>query len=177
MGFLLDVHIRPYEANDAAALWEAAQESVVALQPWMPWCHPAYSLDDARSWLELQVAAYEQRTAFEFAIVSTQAEYLGGCGLSQIDQVNQRADLWYWVRTPACHRGVATNAVRLIRDWAFQHTDLVRLEIVIAVGNVASHRVAEKCPANREGVLKHRLLLRGVPHDATMFSLTRETER
>jgi RimJ/RimL family protein N-acetyltransferase len=36
---------------------------------------------------------------------------------------------------------------------AFEATDLVRLEIVVAVGNVASHRVAEHAGAVREGTL------------------------
>ena len=122
----------------------------------------------------MQVPAFEQRTAFEFAIVSGDGRYLGGCGLNQIDRANSRANLGYWVRRSAAGRGVATQAVRSIRDWAFQHTDLVRLEVVIAAGNVASHRVAEKSGAIREGILKRRLILHGAAHDATMFALTRE---
>jgi ribosomal-protein-serine acetyltransferase len=80
------------------------------------------------------------------------------------------------VRTSSTNRGVATRAVSLIRDWAFQNTNLVRLEIVIAKDNAASHRVAERCGAIREGTLRHRLLLHGSAHDATMFSFTREME-
>jgi RimJ/RimL family protein N-acetyltransferase len=41
-------------------------------------------------------------------------------------------------------------------------------------GNVASHRVAAKSGAVREGTLKRRLILNGDAHDATMFSFTRE---
>jgi len=41
------------------------------------------------------------------------------------------------------------------------------------VGNVASHRVAEKCGAVREGVLKRRLMLHGTARDATLLSITR----
>jgi RimJ/RimL family protein N-acetyltransferase len=61
-----------------------------------------------------------------------------------------------------------------VRNWAFESTELVRLEIVVATGNTASHRVAEKVGAIREGVLRRRLLLHGHPHDATMFSLIRD---
>jgi RimJ/RimL family protein N-acetyltransferase len=64
----------------------------------------------------------------------------------------------------------ATSAVQQLRAWAFQHTGLVRLELLIAAGNSASHRVAEKSGATREGMLRHRLLLHGARHDATMFS-------
>jgi RimJ/RimL family protein N-acetyltransferase len=139
----------------------------------MPWCHPDYSIQESRQWLEIQVPAFEQGTAFEFAIVSGDGHYLGGCGLNQIDKANHRANFGFWVRSTATRRGVATAAVRLLRDWAFDNTDLIRLEVVIAEGNVASHRVAEKAGAIREGTLQRRLVLHGTVHDATTFSFTR----
>jgi RimJ/RimL family protein N-acetyltransferase len=167
------IRIRPYELTDASLVFEAARESLTEIQPWMPWCHPGYSIEESRSWLETQVAEFENRTTFEFAIVSADGHYLGACGLNQIDTANRRANLGYWVRSSSAGRGVATVAVRQLRDWAFRNTDLVRLEIVVAVGNVASHRVAEKAGAVPEGTLRSRLLLHGMSHDATMYSLTR----
>ena len=90
-----DVRIRPYTVDDAADVAEAVLSSVAHLQPWMVWAHAAYSLEDSRTWLETQVASFEQRTAFEFAIVSTDGRYLGGCGLNQIDTINHRANMGY----------------------------------------------------------------------------------
>ena len=86
----MGIHIRRYSLNDAAAVVEAARESLHELRPWMPWCHPGYSIRESRSWLEIQVPAFEAGTAYEFAIVSADGQFLGGCGLNQIDQVNQR---------------------------------------------------------------------------------------
>lgn len=40
--------IRRYAAADAAALHEAARESVAEIFPWMPWCHPGYSIEEAK---------------------------------------------------------------------------------------------------------------------------------
>ena len=168
------VRIRPYAMDDAAAVFEAARESVAELQPWMPWCHPDYAIAESRAWLAARIPEFAQGIAFELAIVSGNGRFLGGCGLNSIDRTNRRANLGYWVRTSATRRGVATAAVRLLRDWGFAMTDLVRLEIVVASGNVASRRVAEKSGAHREGTLRRRLLLHGMLHDATIFSLTRD---
>lgn len=169
----MNVRIRPYVTADDADVFAAVKESSAALSPWMPWCHPGYSIDDSRSWLLLQTSAFERGEAFEFAITAADGSYLGGCGLNQIDRANNRANLGYWVRTSAARRGVATAAVLALRDWGFERTSLIRLEIVIAVGNAASRRVAEKSGAVLEGVLHDRLLLHGTAHDAVMFSLTR----
>ena len=171
-----EVGIRPYRLDDAGPLADAVRESIVELRPWMPWCHPDYSLEEARSWLELQVPAFQRRGEFEFAIVAPDGRLLGGCGLNHLDPLNRRANLGYWVRSRETRRGVATAAVRLLRTWAFASTDLMRLEVVIASGNAGSHRVAEKAGATREGTLRSRLLLHGILHDATMFSFVREDQ-
>jgi RimJ/RimL family protein N-acetyltransferase len=168
-----NVHIRRYQLSDVSDVFEAVRESLTELQAWMPWSHPAYSIHESRSWLQAQIAAFDQRTAFEFAMIDDDGRYLGACGLNQIDHANRRANLGYWVRTSATNQGVATRAVRVLRDWAFAYTDLIRLEIVIAIDNVASCRVAEKAGAFREGTLKNRLLLHGAAHDAAVFSFTR----
>lgn len=170
------VLIRPYSIADAQSMYDAVRESLADLMLWMPWCHPDYSLDEARSWLDLQVEAFRQRLAFEFAIVSHEGRFLGGCGLNQIDVPNRRSNLGYWVRSTATRRGAATAAVELLRRWAFECTDLVRLEIVIAAGNVASQRVAEKAGAVREGTLHSRLILHDARHDAVGFSFVRPLE-
>jgi ribosomal-protein-serine acetyltransferase len=159
--------------SDAPFIWEAARESLAELQPWMPWSHPAYAIEETRSWLALQVQAFQQRTTFEFAITADDGRLLGGCGLNQIDALNQRANLGYWVRSSATGRGVATDAVRLTREWGFAHTNLVRLEVLIAVGNSASRRVAEKSGAVYEGTLRSRLVVHGTRHDAAMYAFIR----
>jgi RimJ/RimL family protein N-acetyltransferase len=167
------IRIRPYRLDDAQAIWTAARESLPELQPWMPWCHANYSIEESRSWLAVQVPAFHQRTTFEFAITSDDGTYLGGCGLNQIDALNQRANLGYWVRSSAAGRGVATAATRLTRDWGFANTDLVRIEVLVAVGNMASRRVAEKSGAIYEGTLRSRLLVHGTRHDAAMYAFIR----
>ena len=167
------IRIRPYRLDDAQKIWQAVRESLTELEPWMPWAHPAYSIDESRSWLATQVPAFQQRTTFEFAITTDEGAYLGGCGLNQIDALNRRANLGYWVRSSAARKGVATEATRLTRDWGFAHTDLERLEVLVAVGNIASRRVAEKSGAVYEGTLRSRLVVHGVRHDAAMYAFIR----
>jgi ribosomal-protein-serine acetyltransferase len=172
-----NVAIRPYRRDDASEVFAAVRESLAELIPWMPWCHADYCPDETRSWLDMQVSAFQQGTNFEFAVISEDGRFLGGCGLNQIDRANLRANLGYWVRSGAVRRGVATTAVRLLRDWGFRNTDLARFEIVIAAGNEASRRVAQKAGAVREGIARDRLYLHGVFHDADIFSFIRIESR
>jgi len=172
----VQVAIRFYEADDANALQQAARESTREVYPWLPWCHPRHSLDDARSWIGKQAEARTCGTAFEFVIVSQSNDFLGACGLNHIDETDRRANLGYWVRTSAAGKGVATAAVRALATWAFDNTQLERLEIVAAAGNLRSQRVAEKAGAAREGVARSRLLLHEKFHDAVVYSIVRSSK-
>lgn len=168
------VSIRPYQPSDAEILYEAAKESVAEVQPFLPWCHPEYMIDEARSWIQLQVEQFRFGKECQFVIVSTEGSFLGGCGLNGIDQENRRANLGYWIRSSETRRGAATAATRLLVSWAFDNTDLSRLEIVVSTVNIASLRVAAKAGAVHEGTLRRRLLLHGVAHDAVLFSFVRK---
>jgi RimJ/RimL family protein N-acetyltransferase len=129
---------------------------------------------EAEDWIRSRAPLADEGREYTFAIVGPDGRLLGGCGLNHINRIHRISNLGYWVRTSATRHGVATEAVRQVADFAFRNTDLVRLEIVCAVANHASQRVAERAGAVREGVLRHRLLLHGRPVDAVMYSLVRE---
>jgi RimJ/RimL family protein N-acetyltransferase len=67
--------------------------------------------------------------------------------------------------------GIATTATLLLSDFGFKQLNLNRIEILVAIENKASQRVAVKAGAMREGLLRNRLLLYGKIHEAVMFSL------
>ena len=66
------------------------------------------------------------------------------------------------------------GAKRRLALWAFRVKGLHRIEIIAAVENIPSDRVAEKAGATREGVLRERLLLHGRRHDGVILSLLRQ---
>jgi RimJ/RimL family protein N-acetyltransferase len=83
-------------------------------------------------------------------------------------------DLGFWIRASAAGKGLATAAARLISSFGFEELGLLRIEILVAVENAASERVAQKLGALREGVLRNRLFLHGRSHDAAVHSLIAE---
>lgn len=168
-----EISLRPYSMSDAPALVEAALESVSEVNPWLEWCHPEFSISEARDWIESQIAAFEAGREFHFVIEGSQGEFIGACGLNHLVSNHRMANLGYWIRTSACGRGSASSAVRRLVSWAFENTDLCRLEIVVALGNTASERVAIKGGATKEAVLSNRLWLHNRSVDATVFAITR----
>lgn len=169
------VMIRPYRAEDIGAMYEAVRESVAEVSPWLPWCHEGYTVEETASFVMAREAAWKNDEAYGFGVFdSADGTYLGGVGLNFVNRVHQCANLGYWVRSSRTGRGVASAATRLAARFALEHLGFQRVEILAAVGNHASQRVAEKAGAAREGTLRKRLLVNGQPQDAVLYSLVAE---
>jgi len=166
------VLLEPYRFDDVERLYLAVRESIAELSVWMPWCHADYSIEESRAWVEARAEAWEKGTQYDFVITDAKdGFFLGGCGLNRFDHANRTANLGYWVRTSRTKGGAASAAARLLARLGLGELELNRIEIVVAAGNKASQRVAEKVGAKREGILRNRLIIRDRVYDAVLFSL------
>ncbi|MBJ7312902.1 GNAT family N-acetyltransferase [Rugamonas sp. CCM 8940] len=166
--------IRPLRAGDAAALARAAAESLDTVGQWLPWCDEQFALREAEQWVRICAADLAARTAYSMGIFAEDGgDYLGGIGINHINREHNFANLGFWVRASRQNRGIARRAVAMMAEFGLDVLGLDRLEIVVAEHNLASRRVAVTVGARFEGILHNRLLLRGTPMAAAMYSLTR----
>ena len=162
--------LRPFRLDDASNLYCAVRESLNELSPWMSWATDGYSERTAREYITIARARWEEHTYYALAILR-QDELLGTCTLSSIHSLYRFCNLGYWVRTSYHGQGIAGRAAKLAARFAMEHLGLIRVEIVIAVGNQASIRVAEKISAHDEGILLNRIVVGKSIYDAHMYSL------
>ena len=164
--------MRRFHVRDAEELFTAVHESLNELKPWMSWAHDRYSLDEAKDFIRITRSRWDEGTLFAFVITDAQSGVvLGGCSLSHIHPVYHLCNLGYWVRTSRRGEGIAVRATRLAARYAFEKIGLVRVEVVMAVDNTASRRVAEKAGAHYEGILRNRMVVGKDIYDAHMYSL------
>ncbi len=168
------VILKRFVPEDADELFEAGRESVEEMFPWLAWCHPDYEISESREWISLQIQCWEEGTEYSFTIRNQREHLVGGCGLNHLNPLDKIANLGYWVRSGHTGKGYATAATKLLAGFAFDQLDVKRIEIVAALDNVPSQRVAERAGAKREGVLRNRLFLHDQSHDAIMYSLVPE---
>ena len=164
------VLLRPYRIEDADAVFAASIESTETVGRWMPWCHAEYTAAESVAWVEKSLAMWRSGEACEFAAFDAANQYIGGAGLNQFNRVNNFANLGYWIRQSRQRQGLAADAVAILLKFGFETLGLTRIELVIAAENVASRKVAEKTGAQFECVARNRLLIRGVPLAAAVYS-------
>ncbi len=164
--------IRPYQMDDLSVFIEAVNESVSSVSTWLEWGHEDFTRPEAETWFELCEKNIEAGAAYECGIFLKDSEmYYGGIGLNHVSREHNYANIGYWIRQSQQGNGIAPEAVSAISRYGFTELEFTRLEIIAAEGNPASRRVAEKSGALFECIARNRLMVRGKPHDAAVYSL------
>ena len=99
---------------------------------------------------------------------------IGGIGLELGSDIFQRsAEMGYWLGEPFWGRGIATEAVRAITNYAFSTFNLCRIYAGVFEWNPASMRVLEKAGYICEGRLKKSVFKDGRVIDQFLYAMTR----
>ena len=164
--------LRPYIAADIPKHAEAVRQSLDALMAELPFAVPGWTEEDSARHVAWARAAWDEGADRSFAVTDGRTgAFLGEASLSEPDRKASRVNLAWWTRSGVTGLGIATSAGRLVARHALGDLGFNRVEVLVAVENRGSQRVAEKIGARREGVLRERILLRGIARDAVIYSL------
>ncbi|MCO5974153.1 GNAT family N-acetyltransferase [Actinoallomurus soli] len=168
MGVLLETQrllLRPFEEGDTADVLAASRDPEILR--WMPWA-PAQTAETALAWC-VSHAHVDPTLGVNFAIVAGD-RFAGTVGLGRTDWADGRVEVGYWIAPWARRKGYAVEATRAAAAYAFEK-GLHRVELLAAVGNLASQGVAAKAGFTREGVLRQAMVIPAGRVDAVLFSL------
>ena len=161
--------LRPFVVADAASVASVANDRRIWLQLRDLFPHP-YHLADAEAWIS-HVRSSDPPHALAI-VVDDRA--VGAVGLELMADINRRsAEIGYWLGAAYWGRGIATDAVTLVTDWAFRALRLLRILRIFAqpfAGNVASRRVLEKAGYALEGIMWRSAVKDGAVLDQCMYA-------
>ncbi len=164
--------LRRWRRGDEAALVRYADNRKVWLNLRDRFPHP-YGAQAARCWIDLQESGGGPEYAFA---IELGGEPVGGIGVSPYDDVALKtAEIGYWLGEPFWGRGIASEALRLLTEWAFAtpELELVRIEAHVFAWNPASARVLEKAGYEREALLRKSVYKDGQLIDSLLYALVR----
>ncbi|MCT4636702.1 MAG: GNAT family N-acetyltransferase [Bacteroidales bacterium] len=103
-----------------------------------------YSSDEAEQYIinEIKQRGIGNRYAF---IIKYNDVFAGLCALYDVDRNMKSAKLYYWIAVKFWNRGVATEAVKKIKDYAFNSFNIQQLQTGVLVRNIASVNVLKRC--------------------------------
>jgi ribosomal-protein-alanine N-acetyltransferase len=75
------------------------------------------------------------------------------------------------------NKGFGTEAIKIVVDYLFLSTGIVRIEAEANPKNIASIRVLEKAGFSREGLIRKSVFIRGEWKDGALYSILRDEWR
>jgi len=162
--------LRPWRPADAPAVFAICQDPEIAR--WVTIPQP-FLAADADAFIENAVTMWRTGSGAPFAIVEAATERILGA-VTRFGPEGHQATFGLWLAPEARGRGVGTRALRLLGDWTFATTAVIRIDCFIMVGNEPSERMVERAGFVREGVLRAWDLHHdGVPVDCVAYSRLR----
>jgi ribosomal-protein-alanine N-acetyltransferase len=164
--------LRPYRSGDASALCAVADDFEVVRWMTRRFPHP-YMLRDAEEWIAFATADPHGR----ILAIEVDGAIAGGIAVVPLGGERTGTALFgYWLGRAYWGRAIATEAARMLSDFALQTGELRRLEATLFAPNVASAKVLEKCGFTLEGTSPQLYLDRsGAVCDGLLFGRTRST--
>jgi len=136
------VTLREWEIADAADLAAVVDNKKVLdnLRDGLPF---PYTEKDAEEFIRLTLAA-KKDTQYVFAVIYG-GKVAGNIGAFRRENVHRfTAELGYYIAEPYWGKGIMTEAVRQMRAYIFENTDIIRIFAEPYAHNAASCRVLEK---------------------------------
>lgn len=158
--------VRPWRPKDLDALVRHANNINVARQLRDRFPHP-YRRSDAEGFIDHARTSSPQ---MNFAI-DAGGEAVGGIGfVPGTDIERYSAEIGYWLGQTFWGRGIVTEALLLVTDYAFTRVNLLRLFALPFADNIGSARVLEKAGYAREGLLRQSSVKFGKPRDQLIYA-------
>lgn len=154
--------LRPWRAGDAPAVYEVFQDPV--MHQWH--ARAAGSVEEAGGWIRDWHQAWDGEREAHWAVADAVSDaLLGRVALRELRLCDGTAEVAYWTVPAARGRGVAARATTALTHWALDEAGLHRLELLHAVRNEASCRVATRTGFDLEGTKRSAALQPDGWHD------------
>ncbi|HMG34340.1 MAG TPA: GNAT family N-acetyltransferase [Blastocatellia bacterium] len=159
--------LRPWRPGDEDSLIHHANNVKIwrNLRDIFP--HP-YTREDADRWIQLASQA-EPLTNFAMEV---NGEAAGAIGIVLGQDVHRRsAEIGYWLGELYWGKGIMTEAVRAVTDYAFTNFDLNRIWAGVFDRNDVSARVLENAGYKLEARLKHAVTKDSETLDELLYAI------
>ena len=165
------IELRSVELRDVDAFFRIISDSREHLEKWLPWVDFVQTIDDERHIVEQWIYDMQMKAAIHLSIIA-EDEIVGLISTHQIDWMNQRTSIGYWIGRNSIGHNFATEATAVLLTYLFDALKLHRIYIQAATGNIASNRVIEKLGFVWEGLLRENERVKDRFLDHNIYAMT-----
>lgn len=163
--------LRKMEGRDAAGVFAVASDPAVSR--FVSW-EPHTSVEQSEAFIASELKRAQEGERWSWAITEKERNTFIGFILLCPAKTQPRSEVGYWLGKPYWGKGYMTEALKLLIKLSFEELGLNRVQATHSTLNPASGRVMTKAGMTYEATLRQYIIIKGVPHDACMYSILRE---
>lgn len=165
--------LREFNLSDVPAVFDIFSRSDV--NEWTE-TDPMTCIEEAEDRVKRRMGLFYDKMGFRWAVTLREepAKVIGSCGFFSLRRGTQTVECGYDLHANFWNRGLISEALRTMVDFAFGPQDLFpvhRIEALVIPGNLASIRVLEKLRFVREGVRREFGFWKGRYQDVYLYAL------
>jgi len=138
------------------------------LEEWLPWLGYTKTLQDTKSFIDLQLRRYAKNEALHQCIFYNN-ELAGVIGFNGIK--NGLGIVVYWLAEEYNGLGIMSKCVKELLQIGFEELNLEKIEIYCATHNLKSQAIPKRLGFKEETVIKNAEKLNGKYYDQILFSI------
>jgi RimJ/RimL family protein N-acetyltransferase len=147
--------LRVPRAGDGPVINAGVQDSLEALQRWMPWAQDGQTVEQSEIFARESAVQFIQREALNYMIwTKSDPQFVGMVGLFDLVWEVPSCEVGYWLRTSMEGQGYMTEAVNGVTAFAFATLHLQRVQIRCGGDNRRSAAVANRAGYTFEGRMR-----------------------
>lgn len=137
--------------------------------------NPITDIDIYKEKVHKWATNYESDTYFHWVIEwKENAELIGTINLGNVVESCFMADTSYMLSPQYWGRGIMTEVLQAILNYAFYEIELNRVQAEVFDGNIASEHVLKKCGMLFEGIARQKYYKNGIYIDTAQYAILRD---
>ncbi|MBE9468604.1 MAG: GNAT family N-acetyltransferase [Bacteroidetes bacterium] len=154
------VKLKQIALSDANDVFQAIDSQREYLGEWLTFVATTIEMSDTEKFIQSILDLPEENRDLIF-VIHYKGKFVGLIGLKDIDRLNNKTEIGYWLSENYQKKGIITQSVKLLINFAFDELNINRIQIKCAVGNFPSKSIPQKLNFKLEGIERDGELLTG----------------
>lgn len=148
-----DITLRQFEGSDAPALFALTDKNRIYLRQFLPWPDRTRTVTDTEWFITNSLKGAIEEKCADYGIYC-QNTLVGVIGFHSIDFENKKTTIGYWLDEDHQGKGITTQSVKMLIEFAFDELGLNRIQINCAPENTKSSSIPKKLGFTKEGIAR-----------------------
>jgi ribosomal-protein-serine acetyltransferase len=146
-----DLYLEKIKLSDADIIYETIQRDRNYLRKWLPFVDQTRKKEDTANYIDALSSELEKGKN-EVYMIWYCNEFAGLAGFKDIDIINHKTEIGYWLAEKMQGKGIMTRTVKKMIDYGFRNLNFNRIQIKVAQGNFKSVAIPGRLGLFMEGI-------------------------